>query len=691
MRRLLRSSAAAASTALLLCPHFAPQCDAGDDAYLRAQRGGGGAPAAAAPPAAAPSAAPAALLAPLPAPRHPLPAIDALGTNLAAHGVAVPASRADALYAWGAVRARGGGGGAPISPLAAAPPARALGGEVAVVGVARGCTPAAAEALQSTLRAAAGAGAGGGGLAWYLVTDATPPAAAAALEAALHVELPEAGAGGGALPFVVLVDRAGTSRERRKWLMPVPPAAAEEAAGGGGGGEDALALAAVPYPSAVVAFLERALAGAVAPTLLGEVRAPPPLLPLPAPPPPPPPIHGHAYVTPVTAATWEAVVLGDGRRDVVLEAYLSNCPMCMCLAPRVAMAGEVAARFFPASSPVAVAAMNVDLNDRPRDWMPGEAFPTVQMFNNRAAPGAAFSTAGGAACARCGGGGGGGGAAAPQPASAAPRSTERGTPPCVPSLDFTHPSAPGKMALPSVAELVAWMAARCSTPFSLAPLRVHASAVRGAAAKAPWGALVGAGGAPPPPPPPPDAAYTVPLAALLEDMDAEARLLEAAVFEALYTGHVVELLRGAAGAPPLRAPAAVAAAWRAAAEAHAEKQAAHVAGGGDIRGYKAEWGPAPALGGLPGVADDAEWALRRLPRMVAAEAALKEAATGPAARYGGADGAWAAMEAAQEAAEACGAREMARRWMFAQEDLRAIAAALPLAAALVKEEAAGEA
>jgi hypothetical protein len=688
MRRFLRTTAAVASSAGLLASHLpSPRCETADDAYLRALRG----EAAAAPATPPAGAAPPALLAPLPAPRFSLPAIDTLSVNLAAHGVPVPTSRSDALYAWAAVRARGGGGGAPLAPLTALPPGGALGGEVAVVGVARGCTPAAAEALQSSLRAAAAAGAGGGGLAWYLVTDATPAAVAAALEARLHVELPEAGERG-ALPFVVLIDRAGTSKERRKWLMPVAPAAAAEAgdaegggaAGGAGGaaGEDGLALAAVPYPSAVVAFLDRALAGSVAPTLLGEVRAPAPLLPLPSLPPPPPPNHGHPYVTPVTSATWEAVVLGNGSRDVVLEAYLSNCPMCMCLAPRVAMAGEVAARFFPPSAPVAVAAVNVDFNDRPRDWMPGEAFPTLQMFNNRAGPGAAFSTAGGAACAHPGARAAPPPAPAPRPGGVA-RSTAKGTPPCVPSLDFSHPTAPGKMALPTVGELVEWMAARCSSPFSTEPLRVHAGAVRGGAVRAPWAALAG-GGAPAPAPAPPDAAYTVPLCALLDDMDAEARVLEAAVFEALYAGHVLELVRGAAGAPPVTAPSAVAAALRGAAAGHASAQAVHAAAGGDIRAYRPAQGPTPALGGLPGVANDAQWTQDRLPRLAAAEAALREAATGPAARYGGADAAWAAMEAAKDAAEACGARDLARKWMFDQEDLRAIAAALPLAAALAK-------
>jgi hypothetical protein len=668
MRQLLRTSATALSTAGFLLARSV-RCD-GDDAYLRALRGEP-ASAAAAP---ASAAAPAALLPPLPAPRSPLPALDALSLNLAAHGVAVPPSRADAVYAWAAVRARGGGGGSPLAPLRAAPPGGALGGEVAVVGVARGCAPAAAEALQSTLRAAAAAGAGGGSLAWYLITNDTPDGAAAAVEAALHVELPDAGERG-ALPFVVLVDRASTSRERRKWLMPVAPVAAEEA----GGGEDALALAAVPYPSAVVEFLERALAGSVAPTLLGELRAQAPLAALPAPPPPPPPAHAHAFVTPTTSSTWEAVVLGDGSRDVVLEAYLSNCPMCMCLAPRVAMAGEVAARFFPPGAPVVVATMNVDLNDRPRDWMPGDAFPTLQMFNNRAPRGAPFFTAGGAGCD---GAPAPASPPAPAPAGGAPRSTEKGTPPCVPALDFSHPTAPGKMALPSVADIVAWMAARCSAPFDAGALRVHASAVRRGGGGG-WALALGA----PPPPPPPDAQYTVPLRALLDDMDAEARVLEAAVFETLYAGHVLELLRGAAGAPPVTAAAAVTAAVRAASEAHASKQAAHVAAGGDIRGYKPEWGPVPALGGLPGVANDDVWAGTHLLALAAAEAALRDAATGPSARYGGADAAWAAMQASQEVSEACGARDVARRWMFDQEDLRAIAAALPLAAALAKGDA----
>jgi SWI/SNF-related matrix-associated actin-dependent regulator 1 of chromatin subfamily A len=361
------------------------------------------------------------------------------------------------------------------------------------------------------------------------------------------------------------------------------------------------------------------------------------------------------------------------------------------------MAAQVAREHFPPSAAITVAAMNVDLNERPMAWMPSESFPTLQMFNRRG--GAAASVAhklGGAQCSHLAGLAP---SALPAHAPGSLPASSTATPPCVPSLDFTHPTAPGKMALPSVAALVAWMAANCSAPFELRKLRVPAQAVRGSRQRSPWAsaffpAAEGAAAAAAAEAPAAAAAAaaaaasggdTVPLSALLEDMDAECKVFEAGVFDSMFAGHVVELVTAATASPPLPAAAGWAAAL-AAARAHAAAQAQWMQAGKDIRAYGAKEGPAPALGGLPGVGGSSAWLQGHLPRLQASALALKEAVQGPAVAYGAADAAWVAMEAAHEQSQACGAREVARAWMQDQDSMRCVAAALPMALALAEEE-----
>jgi hypothetical protein len=146
--------------------------------------------------------------------------------------------------------------------------------------------------------------------------------------------------------------------------------------------------AALPSQAALAAWLSDAAAGHLQPTLIGARR-------------PAGDVHpSHPYLGVVTSDSFADVVLQPGV-DVALEAYLSDCPMCMALAARVKCAAYLAAKFFgpplpttpsaagggagaagstgsasllaappawyapPCPIPVRVAVMNVDENERP--------------------------------------------------------------------------------------------------------------------------------------------------------------------------------------------------------------------------------------------------------------------------------------------------------------------------------------
>ncbi len=360
----------------------------------------------------------------------------------------------------------------------------------------------------------------------------------------------------------------------------------------------------------------------------------------------------------------------DPSRDVLLEAYLSSCPMCMCLAPRVRMLGQLAAAHFPR---VRVAVMNVDDNDRPLDWMPGPAFPTIQLFNaaaaaagapasaaTAAAPPQAFCKLSGAACV----GGGPAAPALPQAlaavAAAGARTTLAGTPPCVPAVDFTHPSAPGKMAVPTVVELLNWTASHCSRPFDPAAVPVDAAEIRGSAQR--FADML-----------PPEAAATAPavgappsLLSLARDMDAEARVLEVAVFDLFYYEHMAATAAKALG--------------------EEGESSATVADA------------APAEPALPPPPPPPAWREGApLPSLAAPERAARRGALGAfraqcverlrraateAAGYGGAEEAHAAMGACGELGEALGVRELARAYSRDAEEGAGVRKAARLAAEL---------
>jgi hypothetical protein len=84
--------------------------------------------------------------------------------------------------------------------------------------------------------------------------------------------------------------------------------------------------------------------------------------------------------------------------------------------------------------------------------MPSKAFPTIQLFAVAGGAKGEWSKVTGPACPHL-------------PASSGSGEVE--TPPCVPTVDFTHPTKPTARALPTLSELVAWVGARSSVPFTL--------------------------------------------------------------------------------------------------------------------------------------------------------------------------------------------------------------------------------
>lgn len=444
---------------------------------------------------------------------------------------------------------------------------------IGVVAITRGCHPAVAAAVHANLAAAAKADTEG--FLWYVVSDSTPDSVVDALEQRLGISVdasfyethgawPPVGgassAGGatvdeGALPTLLLTDRYKATF--RKYVMPLPQAepttataSVPSAATVAGASTQSspqlpeqvrfLLSAAVPQPSAIASWAAKFPSGGLVPTLLGDVRPTGDVHPI------------FPFLGVATSKSFADVVL-DPRHDVALEAYLSDCPMCMALGARVRMAAFAAQSFFPF---VRVATMNVDTNERPRGWLPGPAFPTIQLFNGGSGGSAkGFTKMHGPGCSHlhapagaeapstaAGVASSSGSGAEPAPTAAASGRPYRhvgnaksGSPPCVPALDFSHPTSPGRMALPSVTELVAWIGANASIPFAPEAVRVPASAVRHAARRFPdLAESIGVS------PLPESASGTVSLSALCDDMEVEARLFETGVFQTLWFGSVAE-------------------------------------------------------------------------------------------------------------------------------------------------------
>ena len=488
---------------------------------------------------------------------------------------AAPGTRgAEALYlsrqAQGGAAARGGRGSAAVVYVRSVEDVASVDLEVAAFAITRSADGAAAQATLRALDAVAQADSTGA--TFYAVTDATPAAAVDFLRSALHTDLFADRAGGGSsavaavAPSIVVFDRAGATRN--KFVMrsegasdgdrgEAPPRASpssstaaldapfsqpfaaslpadaslvlpQTALSPAALGAAAAVVDCAPLPSEIARFVRRVVEGEEAPTLLGRARPEGDRLAL------------HPATTQVVGASWREIVLDPGR-DVLLEAYLSHCPMCMCLAPRVRMLAQLAERHFPH---VRVAVMNVDENDRPLEWMPGPAFPTIQLFN-RGGASPRFTKQLGPACGNVDNLSGG--TAMPAPNGRSARTTLAGTPPCVPAVDFSHPTAPGKMALPTVLELLHWVASHCSRPFDPHSFAVDRSEILDARRR--FAELLGpelaADPAAPDEPQPPMNT----LVSLAHDMDAEAKVLELAVFDLFYYERMASVAAGAGLGP----------------------------------------------------------------------------------------------------------------------------------------------
>ncbi len=409
--------------------------------------------------------------------------------------------------------------GARVTRIRGARDWRALPGEIAVVAFVRGCHPSVADAALSSLDAAAAADSLG--FVYYAITDSTTEEVVRGIADAIRAEIPgvyEAGrAEGGAAPVVAVFDRAGSTQ--RRYILPPSPSAAEVPPPSSDlTAMDAMLLAVAPYPSEISDFAADFAAGDLKPTLIGEAR----------------PV-GDTYpgfgpfITQVVSSSWEEIVL-DPCTDVLLEGYLTNCPMCLCLAPRVRMLGALLYAHGPRQGAdgkplLRVGVMNVDENERPTDWMPGPGFPTLQLFvgagpategkkGKTRAPPVPWSKLHGPGCGAC--------APASHAALASigvtsdgahlhllpPEAYEgrpsdtgvpphshvrsaggtayhrlagKGTPACVPAIDFTHPSQPGKSALPSVTVSTIYAAytfssRRLAPPLTPLPLAFRAGA-----------------------------------------------------------------------------------------------------------------------------------------------------------------------------------------------------------------------
>jgi hypothetical protein len=603
----------------------------------------------------------------------------------------------------------------------------AIDREISLVSIVRGCHPSIASEIVNRAREAASRD--GLGFRFYAVTDSTPTEVVQFLEKALDAELPEPYAAasaaaekeeGGAAPIVAVFDRPGKTRRKfffdasvplpstglasspaaedsppsllaplanffSKAAEPAPasvPAASSTAASSSSSSAplspfDAAALSLAPTPDQLRTFLGAFAHSQLKPTLIGAPRPAGDVNPY------------HPSLTQVVASSWEELVL-DPKHDVLLEAYLTHCPMCMCLAPRVKMLAHLAEKYFPT---VKVAAINIDENDRPLEWMPGPAFPTIQLFNagsSESTPATSrFTKLRGPTCTGKdatihlpapesfeGSHGndvpahshaGKAGAVSMLPPSTVPvpvaRTTFKGSPPCVPAVDFTHPTVPGKMALPSVTELLAWVATHSSRPFDPSSIFVPESEVKGATVK--YADML--------PAPPQSAASQSPLAtsgpgaqdahpnpprgkvsllALASDMDAEARVIEYAIFDLMFFEHIANLYGKATGVLP--APGA---------------------------------GEGIGAGPLPDFAT-AQHRDRYLPFKDAIER-LRHAAVEKGS-YGHADEALDAMDACSSLTEQGGLRMIASKYAADQEDMKTIAAAMPLATTLAADEGRGK-
>ena len=295
-----------------------------------------------------------------------------------------------------------------------------------------------------------------------------------------------------------------------------------------------------------------------------------------------------------------------------------------------------------------------------REWMPGPSFPTIQLFN---AGGEAAKTTG-AGCKSFGG-------HWVPPAVSVPETpairhiglASAGSPPCVPALDFTHPTKRERMALPSVPELVLWLARHCSMPFDPHTVRVPASEIlppEDAVAASSISSAV---------PVPLAPGATVSLMDLAEDMEADARRLENHVFEYLWLDHISTTYYEQYVSPPSALPAAPPARGSSASELLAAAEATLAA-------------RAAAAGGPPLSSADAAAARLRAARLAELVEAAR-AAVVDRGFYRRVAAGEAALDAAQAFVEAEGMLDAVRRGTSARAEAKRELAAVHVARAML--------
>lgn len=534
--------------------------------------------------------------------------------------------------------------------------------EVCVILVSRGSHPAMVETATRTLESVVAADKAG--FNFYVVSDNTPDDILKYLEDVFETSFPkkysESSESTAEVPIFFIADRYGSQKAR--YLIPqndtesIPVVETEQ----DGDITEISDLTeaqvdAIPLPTTISSTMQAVVEGTCRRHLQGEAEP-----------------RGDVFVTEVTADNWYDVVL-DSTKDVVLDSYLTNCPMCMCLHPRMSMLAQLVKFTFPspARETLRIASINVTENDRPHDWTPGPAFPTIQIFNSGKNVPHNKTMGPHAVCP------------VPQPKDGnsthgyghGERLAENYKPACVPSLSFTHPTVPGKMALPTLAELVEWIVAHSSNPFDIASVQVPTSIVLRSKEKFEHYL------------PPSPATETVdfskdyvPLSALIADMDAEAKLIEIAIFESFYFEHLLSAIQNAL--KPTKSKSQI----QEALANSMDSATSHVAVDTKAEnGMGSSWTriPTPDFGGLS-IPES-----REIKDAVAElESALKDLKyiSTVSACYGAGATAVEIMEKCHDIIERVPAlRSIAQKWLHEERERKALVAAFTLSSALVKD------
>jgi Thioredoxin len=154
----------------------------------------------------------------------------------------------------------------------------------------------------------------------------------------------------------------------------------------------------------------------------------------------------YPWLVDVTSSNFNDVLISQSDRDHVLECYLTDCPMCNALAPRINMVGYLFNQILPQAN-IQVSTMNVEVNDVPRKYIPnGTGYPLIQLYKKKRSQSEplfrskVIEKESNLDCL--------------VRAVESPKTISMSN---VPSLDFAHPTKPGKMALPTVPGLFVWI------------------------------------------------------------------------------------------------------------------------------------------------------------------------------------------------------------------------------------------